>query len=178
MKKFTDSSDFFKAGIAMREYQKIHLIIRKDFTELLNITEKHKDVKTEFDSLYRACLKGFFSIVEADIFGLNNIEKYKNYSDRDDFETKFKMTFKQVGKTWNKVEIQKKYFDAKYFDLKTLKIKRDELIHPKKQVHLHESNEIGFEKIKEVFYDYVSFIDELMKDFYISVNISTKNFWD
>lgn len=160
----------------MGKYQKTHNIIRKDYMELLNVTEKHKSNKTEFDALYRACLKGLFSIIEADIFGLNNLDKYKNYSDRDDFETKFKKTFKQVCKTWNKTEIQKKYFDEKYFDLKKLKKKRNELIHPKKVEHLHESNETDFKKIKEVFNDYDSFINKLMDDFFISVNVDTMDF--
>ena len=122
--------------------------------ELLNVTEKHKSEKVEFNSLYRACLKSLFSIIEADIFGLNNLDKYNNYSDKDSFETKFKSTFKQVCKTWNKTELQKEYFDRKYGELKELKKKRDELIHPKKTEHFHEASEIEFEKLKKVFNDY------------------------
>ena len=156
----------------MGKYQKIHNIIRKDYMELLNVTEKHKSEKVEFDSLYRACLKSLFSIIEADIFGLNNLDKYENYSDKDSFETKFKNTFKQVCKTWNKTELQKEYFDRKYGELKEQKKKRDELIHPKKAEHLHEASETEFEKLKKVFNDYNSFINSLMNDFFISVDLN------
>ena len=177
LKKYDDYSEFLKAGVAMGKFMKIHNIIRKDYMELINVTEKHKTEKTEFDALYRACLKGLFSIIEADVFGLNNLDKYENYSDRDDFETKFKKTFKKVCKTWNKTGIQKKYFDEKYSNMKNLKKKRDELIHPKKMEHLHESNETDFEKVKEVFNDYDLFINKLMDDFFISVNMDTIDFF-
>jgi hypothetical protein len=175
-KKYANYSEFLQAGKAMGNYQKIHNIIREDYLELLNLTEKHKMEKTEFNTLYRACLKGLFSIIEADIFGLNNLDEYENYSDKDDFETKFKKTFKQICKTWNKTEIQKKYFDEKYSDLKKLKKKRDELIHPKKVEHLHESSETDFKEIKKVFNDYDSLINKLMDDFFISINMDTMDF--
>lgn len=150
IKKYTDYSDFLKAENAMREFQKIHNIIRKDYMELINMTEKHKSMKKEFDSLYRACLKGLFSIIEADIFGLNNLDRYEGYSDKHSFETKFKSTLKQVCETWNKTDLQKKYFDQKYRELKELKKKRDELIHPKKIEHLHEASESDFKILKKV----------------------------
>lgn len=174
-KKYIDYSQFLKAGVAMGEYQKIHNIIRKDYIELINLTEKHKHDKKEFDSLYRSSLKGLFSIIEADIFGLNNLDGYNNYSDKDSFEKKFKNTFKQVCKTWNKTELQTKYFDEKYQKLKELKKKRDELIHPKKVEHLHEASELEFEILKRVFNDYDSFINSLMNNFFISVDINTMN---
>lgn len=175
-KKHTDNSEFLKTRIAMSEFQKIHNIIRKDYIELINVTEKHKSIKKEFDSLYRACLKGLFSIIEADIFGLNNLDKYEGYSDKHSFEEKFKKTFKQVCKTWNKSELQKKYFDGKYRKMKELKQKRDELIHPKKIEHLHEANESEFEILKNVFNDYDLFINSLMDDFYISMDINLMDF--
>ncbi len=175
-KKHTDNSEFLKTRIAMSEFQKIHNIIRKDYIELINVTEKHKSIKKEFDSLYRACLKGLFSIIEADIFGLNNLDKYEGYSDKHSFEEKFKKTFKQVCKTWNKAELQKKYFDGKYRKMKELKQKRDELIHPKKIEHLHEANESEFEILKDVFNDYNLFINSLMDDFYISMDINLMDF--
>ena len=157
----------------MIRFQKIHNIIREDYTELLNLTGKHSSEKIAFNSLYRACLKGLFSIIEADIFGFNNLDQYNNYSDKDSFETKFKKTFKQVGETWNKTELQKKYFDEKYRELKKLRKKRDELIHPKKVEHLHEASESEFELIKKVFKDYDLFMNSIMDDFYISVDLNT-----
>lgn len=156
----------------MKKYQGIHNIIRKDYIELLSVTEKHKDEKAMFNSLYHACIRSLFSLIEADIYGLNNIDNYENYSDKDSFEIKLKKTFKKVCETWNKPEIQKNYFSAKYFALKELRKKRDELIHPKKVKHLHKAGETKFEQLKEVFYDYDKFINDLMNNFYISININ------
>lgn len=172
-KLYSDHYEFLKACTMMWKYQRIHNVLRKDFIELINVTEKYKMKKPEFDALYRACLRGLFSIIEADIFGLNNLDRYENYSDKDDFETKFKNTFKQVCKTWEKTKIQKKYFENNYSELRRLKKKRDELIHPKRVEHLHESSINDFEKIKKVFRTYESFVDELMNDFFISVNVDT-----
>src|SRR5665647_382461 len=157
-KKYFDTSEFVKDFAAMVLFQKIHNIIRKDYMELLDLTERHKVNKTEFNALYRACLKSLFSLIEADIFGLNNLDKYQNYTDKDSFEIKFKNTFRQVCKTWNKNEIGEKYLDTKYCKLKELRKKRDELIHPKKVEHIHEANETEFDSLKLVFTDYDSFI--------------------
>ena len=174
-KQYSDFSEFFKANIAMRKYQKIHNIIRKDYIELLTLTEKHKEVKVEFDALYRACLKSLFSIIEADIYGLNNLEKYEKYSDKDSFEVKFKKTFIKICETWNKPEIRKKYFDTKYVELKKLRRKRDELIHPKESEHIHAANESDFNTLKIVFNDYDNFINDLMNNFFIGVEIPISN---
>lgn len=175
-KIYEDKDDFLKAGVAMQKYQKIHNILRKDYMVLLKVTEGHKSEPTEFDSLYRACLKSLFSIIEADIYGLNNLDEYENYSDRDSFETKFKNTFKQVCRTWKKTELQKKYFDEKYGGLRVLKKKRNELIHPKKVEQLHGASNAEFEKLITVFNDYDSFINSLMDDFFITVTLPSHYF--
>ena len=175
-KKYTDYSEFLAAGVAMLKFQKIHNIIRDDYMELLNLTQKYNSDRTQFNSLYRACLKGFFSIIEADIFGFNNLDPYENYSDKDSFEIKFKKTLKQIGETWNKTHLQKKYLDEKYRELKKLKKKRDELIHPKKVEHLHEASDSEFELLKQVFKDYDLFMNSLMDDFFISVDVNTMEF--
>ena len=175
-KIYEDKDAFLKAGVTMQKYQKIHNIIRKDYMVLLKVTEGHKSETTEFDSLYRACLKSLFSIIEADIYGLNNLDEYENYSDRDSLETKFKKTFKQVCRTWKKTELQKKYFDEKYGGLRELKKKRDELIHPKKIEHLHGASNVEFEKLRTVFNDYDLFINSLMDNFFITVTIPNDYF--
>ena len=175
-KKYSDYNEFLKAGVLMGEFQKIHNIIRQDYMELLVITEQHKKVECEFNALYRACLKSLFSIIEADIFGFNNLDKYEKYSDKDTFENKFKKTFTQVCNTWNKPYIRKVYFDTKLESLKDLRKKRDELIHPKKIEHIHKANEIEFDNLKQVFKDYDNFINKIMDNFFIGVELKTLDF--
>jgi hypothetical protein len=130
-KKFDTSDEFRKANHAFNEYQRRHNLIRKDYELLLGITELLQYEQDKFDTLYRASLKGFLSLIESDIYGLNQIDQYDGYSDRHSFEDRFKKTFKRICQTWNKEEIIKEYFNTKYAKLKTLKGKRDKLIHPK-----------------------------------------------
>jgi isocitrate dehydrogenase kinase/phosphatase len=144
--------------------------------ELLNITELFKSNSDQFNALYRSCLKSLFSLIEADIFGLNNLDQYENYSDKHSFENKFKSTFTKVCTTWNKNEIREIYFDSKYCDLKELRKKRDELIHPKKVEHIHKATEQEFDKVKKVFTDYDNFINKLMDDFFIEAEVNAFDF--
>lgn len=101
-KKYTDYSEFLKATAEMRKFQKVHNIIREDYMVLIDITEKHKSNKHEFDSLYRACLKGLFSIIEADVFGLNNLDEYKGYTDKHSFEKSLKTLLNRFVKLGTK----------------------------------------------------------------------------
>ena len=171
-KEYTNLEEFRKAGIAMNHYQKIHNLIRLDYIELLRITDSLKENKIEFNSLYRASLKSLFTIIEADIYGLNKIDSYPNYSDKDTFEKKLKKTFKQVCDTWEKPELNKEYFSSKYANLKLLRKKRDEIIHPKKTEHIHEASNDQFDKLRQGFKDYDNFINSLMDKFFISVEIT------
>ena len=87
---------------------------------------------------------------------------------------KFKETYKQICKTWNKEEIQKKYYDSKLQGLVELKKKRDELVHPKELEHIHKASEKDFQTLKSVFEDYDKFINDLMNDFFLSTTVPFK----
>ncbi len=168
-KKYNTKQELFIALQAMGKFQAIHNLIRKDYQELLKVTENNKSTEFVFNALYRASLRSLFSLIEADIYGFNMLDKYENYDDKkDDFIKKFKSTFIQIGKTWNKAEIQKKYFDSKLQMLTELKKMRDELVHPKEIEHIHKATETNFEKLKTVFNDYDAFMNEIMNDFFIS----------
>lgn len=173
-KLFNNPEDFNMASRAMATYQLIHNILRTDYEQLLEITESEIDNNAKFFTLYRASLKGFFSIIESDIYGLNNIDKYPNYKDRDTFEVKFKNTFKQVGGTWGKEIDQKKYFDTKYSTLKALRKLRDKLLHPKRLEDIPVVDSEKFYILKKAFIDYNEFINGLMNNFFIQLKISTK----
>jgi len=82
-----------QAAQVMKNFQEIHNIIRPDFLVLLEITEEIKSNQEKFDALYRACLTRFFTLIEADIYGLNQLDTYDNYNDKKDrFIEKFKNT--------------------------------------------------------------------------------------
>jgi hypothetical protein len=141
---------------------------------LLEIIEKNKLDEKKFDALYRACLTRFFTLIEADIYGLNQLDMYDGYDDkRDRFIEKFKDTYKQVCKTWNKEQLQKDYFDSKLQALIELKKKRDDLVHPKELEHIHKASEGNFEALKKVFENYEKFINDLMNDFFVGTTIDS-----
>jgi DNA polymerase III gamma/tau subunit len=170
-KNYESVAEMMQAAQAMRKFQTIHNVIRKDYMELLRITEQHKVEKVGFDALYRASLRSLFSLIEADISGLNALDNYPDYNDRDALISKFKKTYKQIAKTWQKEAIQQTYFDGKLQALLTLKTKRDELVHPKEHAHIHEASGADFNELQTVFNDYDCFVNELMKDFFVGTSL-------
>lgn len=171
-KQYDNLNEMLIAAQIMGKFQTIHNIIRPDFLVLLSITEEQKSDEKEFDALYRACLTRIFTLIEADIYGLNQLDMYESYDDKKDrFIEKFKETYKQICKTWNKVELQKKYFDSKLQGLIELKKKRDDLVHPKELEHIHKASDKDFQILKTVFEDYDKFINDLMNGFFLSTTM-------
>lgn len=170
-KKYENLKDWVEAAKSLGKFQSLHNLIRNDFIELLNITNENKNNEVRFDSLYRASLKSFFSLIEADLFALNKIDEYFEYFDLESFDKKFKKTFKQIARTWEKVEIQKFYFDTKLQNLLKLKKVRDSLIHPKDKSNIIKASEMNFKQLNEIFYDYDKFINKLMDNFFISIEL-------
>ena len=170
-KNYNNLEEMLRAAQAMRNYQLMHNLIRKDYIELLEITENSHANQKSFNALYRACIISMFSLVESDIYGLNVLDAYANYSDRHDFINKFEKTFKQISRTWKKEDIQKKYFSSCKPQLKILKRMRDEIIHPKEIEHIHSASGVDFQKLKSVFYDYDNFMNQLMDNFFLSTEI-------
>ena len=75
-KKYINASDLRRAGQALKDYQTRHNIIRKDYEELLRLTDSFKNDEKKFDALFRASLKSFFCLLESDIYGLNQIHEH------------------------------------------------------------------------------------------------------
>jgi hypothetical protein len=171
-KEYKDFESMLLAAQAMAKFQSIHNIIRKDYLELLRITADHQANEIEFDALYRASLTRLFSLIEADIYGLNLLDPFEGYNDKKIiFIERFKATYKQICKTWKKENLRKVYFDTKLQALKDLKKKRDELIHPKEMEHIHKGTTKDFQALQGVFADYDKFINDLMNDFFVSTKI-------
>jgi len=171
-KRFNNPHEFNKVNTALTEYQRRHNIIRKDYELLLELTEFHKTSPEKFNTLYRASVKGFLSLIESDIFGLNQIDKYEEYSDKDKFEDKFKKTFKQICKTWDKESIIKDFLDREYGLIKDIKGKRDRLIHPKDRNDILKASTENLNELRLAFKSYTNMIHSIMDGFFISIELN------
>ena len=170
-KKFDNWDEFRKADHALNEYQRRHNLIRKDYELLLEITGLSQNDPKKFDTLFRASLRGFLWLIESDIYGLNQIDPYYGYSDKHSFEDRFKKTFKKICHTWKKEDIIKEFLDTKYNKLKSLKIKRDRLIHPKKITDIVCASVDEFNELREGFQDYTKMLHSIMNGFFISIDL-------
>jgi hypothetical protein len=171
-KMYGSLEEMIEAGQVMHDFQTIHNVIRKDYIELLRLTEENNASKGSFDALYRASIRSLFSLIEADISGLNMLDGYPGYDDqKHKLIPKFKKTYIQIAKTWNKETIQQQYFSSKMQALLRLKIKRDQLVHPKTHLHIHEASPEAFAELKQVFNDYDRFVNDLMNGFFIGTKI-------
>src|SRR6266478_3722233 len=106
-KIFTDEKQFWELMPFISKFPPIHNKLSADFKLLIQITEEQINDTAKFQTLCRACLRNLFSIIEADIFYFNLFDKYDNYDDKHHFTDKFKKTFKQICKTWNREDLQK-----------------------------------------------------------------------
>jgi hypothetical protein len=153
------------------KFPRLHNAIKADFKLLLEITEQSKIDPPKFEMLCRTCIKNFFALIEADIHYYNLFDKYPDYNDSHRFIDKFKNTFKQICKTWNREELQQKYFQTKLADLIQLKDLRDKLTHPKEIDHIIKPTEETFLKLKKAFNDYDTFFSTLMSNFFFSTRL-------
>lgn len=142
------------------------------------MSNHNKEYDNLNDMLVAVQLMGKFQRVHnnirPDFILLLQITEEHKYDDKKDrFIEKFKETYKQICQTWNKEDLQKKYFDSKLQGLIELKRKRDELVHPKELIHLSKATENDFNILKGVFEDYDKFINDLMNDFFVSTKMDS-----
>lgn len=169
-KKVENMKQLEKLYPILYRFPTIHNNLTNDFDKLIDTTEKNVD-NENYSTLIRACLLYLFSVIEADIYYFNLLDKYDKYDDRHKFINKFKKTFKQVCKTWGWEELQQEYYDTKIEALSQIRTLRDKLTHPKEIEDFIEPSKDDFEKIKSVYLDYNNFLLTLMSDFTFSTTI-------
>jgi len=81
IKNYHNFQEMIAAAQTMGNFQTIHNVIRPDFKLLLRITEEQKSNEENFDALYRACLTRLFTLIEAEIFDLNQLDMYADYDE-------------------------------------------------------------------------------------------------
>lgn len=166
-----EQKDFDSSLNNLRIFQLVHNELRKDFEMIYGLAKsKIEDVEI-VKPLIRSCIKELFSLIEADIYLLNQFNPYLDYNDRDDFCKKFKKTFKHHAKTFNKQDTTLKFNSSHFKLLLIQKNKRDEVIHPKgrKSICVEKSN---LEDIYDLFIKYKLFVNESIANVFISKKIN------
>lgn len=143
--------------------QTTHNKLAEDFEFLKAITEKTIDENENLQPLIRACIKEFFSLVEGDLFLINQYLPYKGYDDKDNLINKFKKTFRHHSKSFKKVNLKDSYQSKSYGKFYRQKLKRDQIVHPKSLQSINVSIQ-DFENIVEVYNEYRAYILQLMKN--------------
>jgi hypothetical protein len=159
----------------MSELQRTHNLLVKDIETLVAITNEHFHDQERIQPLIRACIKELFSLIEADLFLINQFNPYPDYRERDDLGRKFKKTYRHHATTFKKEDIQKAFQSKFYSKLYTLKWKRDELMHPKGR-HSIEVNSSDLITVGEVYETYRQFVSTLMTNVGVSIKIPIEDF--
>lgn len=152
-------------------FPRLHNRLKEDFNTLLDIAEGLKNDQSNFSAQCNACIKGFFSMIEADLFYYNLLDPYPDYKDRNSFFQKFKDTFKQICKTWDREDLQEEYFRNSLGLLKILKEKRDQLTHPKDVKDISETSYKDLEKLRTAFTEYNAFFSKIMENFFVEATV-------
>jgi len=163
----------FKEHIAiilkMKMMQQTHNQLAKDFETLIAISKENISNEDTFKPLIRACIKEFFSLVEGDLFLINQFLAYEGYDDRDSLTSKFKKTFRHHAESFKKQKVKQEYQSKSYRKLYELKLKRDQIVHPK-SIDTIKVDISDFNKVILVYQEYREYILQLMTNIGFSSN--------
>jgi hypothetical protein len=165
---FEDAERYFSA---MREFQYTHNELRKDFLSIYYSVNNLEESDKNFKPLARACVKELFSLIEGDIYLYNQYNPYSGYFDRDHLINKFKRTFKQHGRTFNRVEDVCKFNSLNIANFRDLKFKRDSITHPKGLNSLEIINQQDLDNVYNFYISYTEFVNSLMTNTAITYSI-------
>ncbi len=158
----------------MTMMQRTHNALAKDFEVLTEIAKENIINDTDRRKpLIRACIKELFSLVEADIYLINQFLPYDGYSDMDNFSKKFKKTYRHHAKSFKKEEIKQEYQSKSYSKLYRLKLKRDDIVHPKGLQGI-EVTSGDLEEIIMAYQEYRNYIIQLMTNIGVSTQLPIK----
>lgn len=150
--------------------QRTHNMLTKDFETLGEIAKENAENANRIKPLIRACIKELFSLVEADLYLINQYLPYDGYSDRDKLNEKFKKTYRHHSESFKKRDLRNQYQNKSYARLYRLKLRRDDIVHPK---GLHTINVTleDLQEVTEVYHEYRNYIIQLMSNIGFSVEL-------
>lgn len=145
------------------QFQLLHNELSKDFLELYRATIASIEAGNKSSELIRSCIREFFSLVEADIFYLNYLVPYDGYDDKHAILDKFKKTYKSHCIFHDKMDLYRKFVDNNFADFKNLKIKRDEITHPKNKDSITVDRHL-LDMTYKLSVAYTKFVNDAMTD--------------
>jgi hypothetical protein len=154
----------------MTEFQRTHNELKDDICKLYELVNANIANIEIVRPLIRSCYKELFSLIEADLYLINQFNPYDDYSDSDKLIGKFKKTYRHHSVTFKKQKLNKKYQSSSFKLFLQLKIKRDEFTHPKERNSLQIA-ENDLKSFYEAFNEYIDHINALMRDIGYSTQI-------
>jgi hypothetical protein len=161
-----------KVMAGMREFQKVHNLLRIDFLKIYESVKESEATKFQDHSpLIRACIKELFSLIEADIFLYNQWNPYPGFYDRHSLDDKFKKTFKHHAETFpddGRIEAYQKFMDRDFSLFKMVEEIRHHVTHPKGEASVR----VDFQTLDQArkLYDvYTVFVQSMFTNVMISI---------
>lgn len=154
----------------MTEMQRTHNVLAKDIEVLTEITKENTINAERIKPLIRACIKELFSLVEGDLYLINQFLPYEGYDDKDNLNRKFKKTYRHHAKSFKKEKIKQDYQSKSYGRFYRLKLKRDDIVHPKGRQGINVSL-ADLDEVIAVYQEYRSYIIQLMTNIGFSIQL-------
>lgn len=154
----------------MIEMQRTHNMLAKDIEILTQIAKENSSKAERIKPLIRACIKELFSLVEGDLYLINQFLPYYGYNDMDNLSRKFKKTYRHHAKSFKKEILKQTYQSKSYGRLYRLKLKRDEIVHPKGRQGIEVTME-DLDEVISVYQEYRSYIIQLMTNIGFSATL-------
>jgi hypothetical protein len=154
----------------MIEMQRTHNTLAKDIVVLTEIAKENANNTERIKPLIRACIKELFSLVEGDLYLINQYLPYKEYDDKDNLNRKFKQTYRHHAKSFKKEDIKQQYQSRSYGRLYRLKLKRDDIVHPKSRQGI-DVTLADLDEVLVVYQEYRDYIIQLMTNIGFSTQV-------
>lgn len=154
----------------MSMMQRTHNALAKDFETLTAIAKENINNSERKKPLIRACIKELFSLVEGDLYLINQYLPYEGYNDTDNLSKKFKKTYRHHAKSFKKETIKQEYQSKSYGKLYRLKLKRDDIVHPKGLQRIDVTDE-DLNAVIATYQEYRNYIIQLMTNIGFSVEL-------
>ena len=154
----------------MSEMQRTHNTLAKDIEVLTEMAKENTTNTDRIQPLIRACIKEFFSLVEGDLYLINRFLPYDGYDDKDNLNRKFKSTYRHHAKSFKKEEIKQEYQSKSYGRLYRLKLKRDDIVHPKSRQGIEVTVQ-DLDEVIAIYKEYRNYITQLMSNIGFSTQL-------